>query len=74
MTYKTLSFIHSVLEQEAQRRHSLYKEAAAHYDQENEGPHRTKELKRLVHLMDEAYAYYSEATRAMDDFEDQDFR
>lgn len=74
MTYKSLSFIHSLLEQEAQRRHELYKEAAAHFNGEDEGPHRTKELKRLAHLREEAYAYFAEATNALDDFEDQDFR
>lgn len=74
MTYKSLSLIHSLLEQEARRRHELYKEASAHYDQENEGPHRTKELKRLSHLKDDAYTYYGEAAHALDDFEDQDFR
>ena len=40
MTYKSLSFIHSLLEQEAKKRYSLYKEAAARYDQEKEGQHR----------------------------------
>lgn len=74
MTYKSLSFIHSLLEQEAKKRYSLYKEAAARYDQEKEGQHRTNELKRLVHLRDEAFTYYGEAAHALDDFEDQDFR
>lgn len=74
MTYNSLSFIHSLLEQEAQRRNELYKEAAARYNEEDDGPHRTKELKRLAHLREEAYTYFAEATHALDDFEDQDFR
>lgn len=33
MTYKTLTVIHSLLEQETQRRHDLYKEAADRYSE-----------------------------------------
>lgn len=74
MTYKTLTVIHSLLEQETQRRHDLYKEAADRYSEETEGPHRTEERKQFDNLREEAYAYFSEASNALNDFENQDFR
>lgn len=74
MTYKTLSFIHSLLEKETQDRYLKYQQARDQYDEEKEGQHRTNELKRLVHLRDDAWDYYAEASHHLEDFEDQDFR
>lgn len=74
MTYKTLSFIHALLEKEAQDRYLKYQQARDQYEEEKEGQHRTKELNRLVHLRDDAWDYYTEARHHLEDFEDQDFR
>lgn len=73
MMYKQLANIHAILAQEVQRRNELYLDAAAHYDQECNGPHRTTELTQLAYLRDDAYAYYSKAAHALNDFENQDF-
>lgn len=73
MTYKTLSFIHSLLEKEAADRNLRYKQTCDQYDEEYEGEHRTKELKQLAHAKEDAWNYYIEAHRPLEDFEDQEW-
>lgn len=74
MKYKTLSFAHDLLDKEARDRYLLYMQARDQYDAESEGQHRAKELKRLAHIRDDAYTYYAEAARILDDFEDHDWQ
>lgn len=74
MKYNTIAFAHALLEKEAGNRHLQYMQARDQYDAEAEGQHRTKELKRLAHLRDDAYTYYAEAARILEDFEDHEWQ
>lgn len=69
MKCKTLLFAYNLMKKEAENRHLLYMQARDQYEEENEGGHRTKELKRLAHIRDDAFNYYAEAAHILEDFE-----
>ena len=73
MTYKTLSFIHSLLEKESADRYLRYQQTRDQYDEEHEGKHRTEELEQLASAKEDAWNYYIEARRPLEDFEDQEW-